>query len=75
MQKSSWDPLPIFELLVSLGELPNEEAYRVFNMGIGMVVIVDRDGADDLLDEFSTPPAQAIVIGEVRVGETGVVLA
>lgn len=74
VQRSSWDPLPIFKLLVSLGELPDEEAYRVFNMGIGMVVIVDHDGADDLIDEFSTSSAPAVVIGEVRAGETGVVL-
>jgi phosphoribosylformylglycinamidine cyclo-ligase len=75
VQKSSWDPLPIFKLLVSLGDLPDEEAYRVFNMGIGMVVVVDSDAADDLLDEFSAPSAPAVVIGEVRVGEAGVVLA
>lgn len=40
IQKKSWKPLPIFKLIQKLGNVPDDEMYRVFNMGIGMVVIV-----------------------------------
>lgn len=39
IQKGSWDLLPIFKFLQEAGQIPDEQAYRVFNMGIGMVVI------------------------------------
>lgn len=39
IKKGSWDVLPIFKFLQQAGEVPDEQAYRVFNMGIGMVLI------------------------------------
>ena len=40
---AAWTPPPIFRLLVESGRLARDEAYRVFNMGIGMVCIVAPD--------------------------------
>ena len=42
----SWPILPIFETLKELGNIDNEEMYRAFNMGIGMVLIVDQKSLD-----------------------------
>ena len=42
IQKNTWRPLPIFRLIQKLGQVPEEEMYRVFNMGIGMCVIIDK---------------------------------
>lgn len=42
IRKKAWKPLPIFQLIKSLGNVPEEEMYRVFNMGIGMCVIIDK---------------------------------
>ncbi len=74
VEKASWDPLPIFKTLVRLGNLPDEEAYRVLNMGIGMVLAVDQDAADDLLRGLSEDPVGARVIGEIRSGDRTVEL-
>jgi phosphoribosylformylglycinamidine cyclo-ligase len=42
IRKNTWRPLPVFHLLQKLGTVPDEEMYRVFNMGIGMCVIIDK---------------------------------
>jgi phosphoribosylformylglycinamidine cyclo-ligase len=75
IDKSSWEPLPIFRMLCDIGELDDAEAYRVFNMGIGFVVVVERGSEGDLLAALSGDAAEAIVIGEVEAGTLGVRLA
>jgi phosphoribosylformylglycinamidine cyclo-ligase len=74
VDKASWEPLPIFQLLRSLGRLSDDEAYRVFNMGIGMVVAVERRAADELVEALGRDDAPAFVIGETVIGESSVVL-
>ncbi len=65
----SWEVPPLFRFLVDHGQLPDEEAYRVFNMGIGMVVVVrDVEGFAAAVDEPVT------VVGQVT-DTAGVVLA
>jgi phosphoribosylformylglycinamidine cyclo-ligase len=41
INKGSWPLLPIFEFLQKAAAIPDGEAYRVFNMGIGMVLVCD----------------------------------
>ena len=59
---SAWTTLPIFELIAQRGGVDAAEMHRVFNMGIGMVVIVPA-GLD-----LSTCCADAVEIGEVATG-------
>jgi phosphoribosylformylglycinamidine cyclo-ligase len=40
------EPPPIFALLQRLGEIPDAEMYRAFNMGIGFALVVAPEGAD-----------------------------
>lgn len=40
IERGSWPILPVFEMIRRLGNVPEAEMYRVFNMGIGMVVII-----------------------------------
>ena len=75
IDKSTWEPLPIFRLLQSIGELSDDEAYRALNMGVGMVLVVDPAAADELLAGLGEGEAAVTLIGEVRSGETGVVLS
>ena len=62
----SWTVLPIFQLIKERGNVAQNEMYRVFNMGIGMVLICSPDNADRL----SQALPEAKVIGEV-VKQTG----
>ena len=41
IRRGSWPALPVFNIMQSIGNVDHEEMYRTFNMGIGMVVIVD----------------------------------
>jgi phosphoribosylformylglycinamidine cyclo-ligase len=68
----AWAVLPIFELIQQRGNVAQPEMYRVFNMGIGMVVICSLDNADQI--RKSLPEAK--VIGEVveQVGAKRVVI-
>ncbi|MBK8049007.1 MAG: phosphoribosylformylglycinamidine cyclo-ligase [Anaerolineales bacterium] len=57
----SWTPPLIFQRLVAWAGIPPQEAYRVFNMGIGMVLMVDADGVDEALLQLP----EAVVIGRL----------
>lgn len=59
-ETASWRVLPVFELIRQRGEVSPEEMYEVFNMGIGLVLMVGPDDADEVL---------ATIEGSVRVGE------
>ncbi len=59
---------PIFELCVGIGSLHPEEAYRVFNMGFGFVLVVAEDAADRILRELSRAGQPAYRAGRVVRG-------
>jgi phosphoribosylaminoimidazole synthetase len=46
----SWDIPPVFQQVIRWSGISREEAYRVFNLGIGMVLVLDAPAADALLD-------------------------
>ena len=67
----SWQVPPLWKLIQEKGNISTEEMYRVFNMGIGMVVIVDKSVAADFQASISEP---TFVIGELVEGEQNVIL-
>ncbi len=67
-----WEPSPIFKFLVEEGNVEPFEAYRTFNMGIGMVVVVAPEDKDRLLNDKSLAIFSPVVVGEITDG-TGVV--
>lgn len=70
--QGSWPVPPIFEVISRVGGVVEEEMYRVFNMGVGMAVIVPKFNADVVLDLLNRSGETAWVIGEVRQGKRGV---
>lgn len=69
VHKGSWEMPPIFQLLQEHGEVGEEELYEVFNMGIGMVLIVDAAGEKSILRTVQTAGHQGWRIGEVVKGK------
>ena len=69
IRKGSWDMLPIFKMIEAKSGVPDEELYQVFNMGIGMVAIVDADKAKDVLKFIRVQKHDAWVIGEIGKGK------
>ena len=43
IQKRSWPILPVFDVMQSIGDVDEDEMFRAFNMGVGMVFIVDSN--------------------------------
>jgi len=62
---SSWALPPIFPFLEEKGDVPNDEMYRTFNMGIGLMVIVDDSHALDIMKHFEELGEQPHIIGEI----------
>ena len=69
IRKGSWEVLPIFQVLRDRGGVEDAELYQVFNMGIGMVVIVAPAAAQAVLRSIRTAKHRAWTIGEVVKGQ------
>ncbi len=68
IDRRRWSPPRIFKLIQDKGNIDDREMYTVFNMGIGMVIVVDARKAEDVLlvcRKFRLP---AYVIGEITKG-------
>jgi phosphoribosylformylglycinamidine cyclo-ligase len=65
IRKDAWPKLPLFEILREAGNLEEKELYRTFNYGIGMILVVPQDSADDILSRLRGLNEQAYVIGEI----------
>ncbi|MBI5730059.1 MAG: phosphoribosylformylglycinamidine cyclo-ligase [Ignavibacteriales bacterium] len=62
---NAWGALPIFKLIQEIGKLSNEEMRTVFNLGIGLIAIVDKNDVDKILSISNKIKENGIVIGEV----------
>lgn len=60
-----WPRPPIFQWLKKLGNLEETELHRVFNMGIGMVVVVPANEADEVVSRLASLGEKAYRIGEI----------
>ena len=65
---------PIFDFIQKIGSIEEEEMYRVFNMGIGMVLIVSREDAPGVLEICNTMGEKAFSIGTVVSGTKKTIL-
>ncbi|MDP9177542.1 MAG: phosphoribosylformylglycinamidine cyclo-ligase [Gemmatimonadota bacterium] len=70
----SWDVPPLFSALEKAGEVPRDEMFRVFNMGVGMVVIAAPEYADQIVRGVDAAGIAAWPMGEIRAGSGNVVL-
>jgi phosphoribosylformylglycinamidine cyclo-ligase len=75
LERKAWRKEPIFEWLQTEGRVADDEMYRVFNCGIGMTVQVAANDADRAMSILRELGQEALVIGEVREGSRGVVIA
>ncbi len=60
----SWEMPPIFKLIQKLGEISDEEMRNVFNLGIGLVLIVSKEDVNSILDRLKDKE-RCYIIGEV----------
>lgn len=62
---SRWPQPPIFGFLASKGNVPPSEMYRTFNMGIGLMAVVNESQANDICHHFNAVGEMAYIIGEI----------
>lgn len=65
IHKGLWDIPPIFSLIQKEGRVTDDEMYRVFNNGIGLVLIVPSEVSQDVLFQAQANKEKAFVIGEI----------
>jgi phosphoribosylformylglycinamidine cyclo-ligase len=63
VEAAAWPVPPLFRLIAERGEVPATEMYRVFNMGLGMLVFLPPE-----CDAAGLPGVDAVPVGEVRSG-------
>ncbi|MCD6582509.1 MAG: phosphoribosylformylglycinamidine cyclo-ligase [Desulfuromusa sp.] len=73
IKRDSWDKPAIFEMLRQGGNIPEDEMYRTFNYGIGMVLVVSPDEAEDIINRLAGLEEQAYLIGEIIQAEAPLV--
>ncbi|MCX7715444.1 MAG: phosphoribosylformylglycinamidine cyclo-ligase [Clostridia bacterium] len=75
INKGTWYVPPIFEMMQKKANIPEKDMYNTFNMGIGMVVAVDKKKAKDAVKCLEKAGEKAYVIGELAEGSNGVDIA
>ena len=71
IREGSWEILPVFRLLEKWGGVPHREMFNIFNMGIGMVLVLDESEAQRAIEILESHGEKASVIGRVT-SEPGV---
>ena len=74
IDRNAWTVPPVFRFIHRQGRVDRDEMYRVFNMGIGFVLIVRKRDVAQTLRALAKAKCAGTVIGEVRKGRKGVVL-
>ncbi|HVT60888.1 MAG TPA: phosphoribosylformylglycinamidine cyclo-ligase [Thermoanaerobaculia bacterium] len=69
----SWEIPAIFDFMQEKGEVETEEMFRVFNMGIGMVLVVDPAALGEVMAMLRREGQRSFAIGTVQKGGSGVV--
>ena len=72
VDRSTWRPQPIFDLVQSKGRIDTTEMESTFNMGVGMVAVVSADDADRALAFLAGRKVEAWQVGEVIDGSGAV---
>ena len=61
----TWDVPPIFPYMKKCGNIDREEMFSTYNMGVGMMMVVDAEDADEVVEALKGAGEHASVIGEI----------
>ena len=73
IDRTQWTPIPLFSVLQQAGNIERGEMYRVFNMGIGLVVVCQSQHSDAVLGLIAEQGLPGFLIGEIRQRTPGAV--
>lgn len=71
LSRATWTPGPIFKTIQSVGQVPQEEMEKTFNMGVGMVAVVAAKDRDRALAMLTARHIEAWELGQIVAAEEG----
>ncbi len=74
IEKDSYPVPPIFDLIAKNGNIEEHMMYNTFNMGLGMVIAVNKDDVEKTMKAIEEAGDKAYVVGHIEEGEKGVQL-
>jgi len=74
IEKGSYPIPPIFHMLAVDGAIHQDVMYNTFNMGLGMIIAVDKGSVDMAMEAIRAAGEEAFVVGRIEGGEKGVTL-
>ncbi len=74
IERNAVQVLPIFDLIARSGNIPERDMFNTFNMGVGMIVSVDKNDADKAIAAIKEAGEEAYVLGELVESEEGVII-
>lgn len=74
IERQAVQVLPIFDLIARSGDIPERDMFNTFNMGVGMIVCVDKNEADKAVAAIKSAGEEAYVLGELVESEEGVII-
>ncbi len=72
IKKDSYPIPPVFQMLAVDGNIEEKMMYNTYNMGLGMVLAVDKNDVEHAMEQIKIAGEQAYVIGEIIEGEKGI---
>jgi len=74
IKKNDVQILPIFELIARTGHIPERDMFNTFNMGVGMILSIAQEDADNAVRILNEAGENAYILGELVESEEGVIL-
>ncbi|MGL5347910.1 MAG: phosphoribosylformylglycinamidine cyclo-ligase [Peptostreptococcaceae bacterium] len=74
INKNSWEKPAIFKMIENFNAIDERELHKSFNMGVGLVLIVNKENAQEIVDYINTTDEKAYIIGDVVDTHEGVEL-
>lgn len=72
IRKNSYEIAPIFKMLSKDGNIDEQMMYNTYNMGIGMMLVVNHNDDDKTMELIQAAGEKAYIIGEIESGEKGI---
>jgi phosphoribosylaminoimidazole (AIR) synthetase len=69
IERAAWPVLPLFQLIAEVSGLPDDELFRTFNMGVGLMIVCDPQDESALRDAIKEP---LFFLGHLTAGPRGV---
>ncbi|MBR6046345.1 MAG: phosphoribosylformylglycinamidine cyclo-ligase [Ruminococcus sp.] len=74
IERKAVQVLPVFDLIAGTGNIPERDMFNTFNMGVGMIVCVDKNDADKAVAAINEAGEEAYVLGELTDSDEGVII-